>query len=294
VDYFHFAQVKLTDEADKSASQARVRLNYQKLAQLLRPRAELLLIPFKGAFMPGYFRMAAEGAPCVVLIGGLDSAKEVELHYFAEGFLQRGLSVCYFDGPGQGESVGRLNMDAHFEEAVSAVLDFLDDKIAVAGYGLFGVSFGGYLACRSAAAEPRVKACVSLGGFFDARILQRLPLPAFANLRRAFGLEESEEVERIASQITLEPLRGRMTRPLLIIHGREDHLVNEAQVEAMSEWAGGPKIVWMMENAEHVCTNRFGECLPVMGDWMHAQLTMTNAPQLISPESEELSCHANS
>ncbi|MBV9960257.1 MAG: alpha/beta fold hydrolase, partial [Acidobacteria bacterium] len=294
VDYFHFAQVKLTDEAEKSACQARVRLNYEKLAGLLSPRAVPLLIPFKGAFMRGYFRMAEAGAPCVVLIGGLDSAKEVELHYFAEGFLKRGLSVFYFDGPGQGESVGQLNLDAHFEEAVTVVLDFLSDHVKVDGFGLFGVSFGGYLACRSAAAEPRVKACVSLGGFFDSRILQRLPLPAFANLRRAFGLNENEEVERMASQITLEPLRGRMDRPLFIIHGRDDHLVDEAQVEAMSAWAGGLNEVWMMEGAEHVCTNRFGECLPVLCDWMRAQLTMAVAPQLIPSESEGLSWHANS
>lgn len=295
-DYFHFAQIKLSDYAAKQELQRRSRFNYANLAALLRPRAVRLDVPFGGASLPGYLRVAAEGAPCVILIGGLDSAKEVELHYFGECFLRRGLSVFFFDGPGQGELNGSFPMEAQFENAVSSVLDCVGAHTSVShdGFGLFGVSFGGYLACRSAAADPRVKACISLGGFFDAGVLPRLPAPAVANLRRAFGLKDDEGIECISTKITLEPLRSRMDRPLFVIHGCDDHLVDKSQVSAIAEWAQGPQSIWMMEGAEHVCTNRFGECLPVMADWMKAQLAGQPAPQLAQLACEEVQWRASS
>lgn len=277
-DYFHFSQIKLTDGAAKPEWQARVRINFKKLANEVEPVSVPLSVPFKNSALPAYFRAGRESAPCVVLIGGLDSAKEVELHYLGEYFLRRGLSVLYFDGPGQGELNGRLPMDPYFEEAVSSVLDFLETNAParVTRIGLFGVSFGGYLACRSAASDMRVSACISLGGFFDGRVLNRLPPPALANLRSAFGLKEDDEIETVNANITLNALRGRMTCPLFIIHGCDDHLVDEGQIAAMSDWACGPKRIWMIKGAEHVCTNRFGECLPVLADWMGSQLASTD------------------
>ena len=273
-DYFHFSQIKLIDGAAKPEWQARVRVNYKKLAGALNPVSVPMAVPFRESFLPAYFRAAADSVPCVVLIGGLDSAKEVELHYFAECFLRRGLSVCYFDGPGQGELSGKLHMDSHFEEAVSSILDFLETKAPsrVTRVGLFGVSFGGYLACRSAAVDSRVRACISLGGFFDAQVFKRLPPPALANLRRAFGLDEGVSIDGVSATITLAPLQGRLKCPLFLIHGCDDHLVDEAQVAAISGWASGPTRVWMIKGAEHVCTNRFSECLPVLADWMRARL----------------------
>src|SRR5690606_17161771 len=123
------------------------------------------------------------------LINGLDSAKEVELAAFAEGFLERGLSVYTFEGPGQGALCGALPM-TRFDEAFRAVVGALRAEGAVgeAPLGVFGVSFGGYLACRVAAGDPRVTGCISLGGFHDGRVLERLPPAAQANVRRAYGL----------------------------------------------------------------------------------------------------------
>jgi 2,6-dihydroxypseudooxynicotine hydrolase len=265
----------LFDVSDKGELQARCRLNFEKLAPLLDPEALRLEVPFKSSLLPGYFRLARPGAPCVILIGGLDSAKEVELGYFAEGFLARGNSVFFFDGPGQGELCGQLPMATDFEHAVSNVIDYLLTHVEIDGQrvGLFGVSFGGYLACRTAASDQRIKACVSLGGFFDSKIFERLSPLAGVTLRRTFGLRESEDLSAIAGQISLEQLRGRMDRPLFILHGRDDHLVDEGQIAAIREWACGPKKVWIVDGAEHVCTNRFSECLPELSDWMSEQLT---------------------
>ena len=267
--YYHFAQLRLTESNRKKQLQLKTRESFAKLAPLLQPTAKRMEIPFAGAKLVGYLREARPSAPLVVLIGGLDSAKEVEMLSFSDNFLERGLSAFFFDGPGQGEVSGKLPMNGSFESAVSAVLDFLEGMGAGCdGFGVFGVSFGGYLACRAAASDPRLRACVCLGGFFDGRILSRLPVIAEQILRSAFGLRSSEELSPVEMQITLEPLAGLMTRPLLVVHGCDDHLVDEEQIRRLEQWAAGPSRIWRVPRAEHVCTNRFAECLPVIADWM--------------------------
>ena len=273
-DYFHYAQLRLLPSPEKQRLQARSRRSFSKLASLLNPQAVPIEAPFKSSLMPGFLRVVRPGSPCVILLGGLDSSKEVELCYFAETFLSRGNTVFFFDGPGQGELQDELPMTYDSESAVSAVIDRLEQEPSIDAnrIGLFGVSFGGYLACRAAAADRRVKACISLGGFFDSRMFSRLPPLAALTFKRTFGLREDESLAQIAGQITLEPLRGKMDRPLFVAHGRDDHLIDIEQISAMNDWACGEKRVWIVEGAEHVCTNRFAECLPELGDWMSEQL----------------------
>jgi len=182
--YFHYAQLRLHDSLMKEGLRRACRRAYEKYATLADPPIVRCEIPFQSMVLPGYLRVRKPG-PCVILIGGLDSAKEVELHHFAEVFFNRCCSVFYFDGPGQGELYGRSSMASGFENAVSSVIKFLSsDPRAQAGrIGCFGVSFGGYLACLSSAANPRVSACISIGGFFDHRILPKLPPVAAGTVR---------------------------------------------------------------------------------------------------------------
>lgn len=269
-DYYHYAQLRVPESLLKDKLRSSSRRCYKKLLPLLDPSPIRCEIPFQSVLLPGYLRVAYPGAPCVILIGGLDSSKEVELHYFAEMFLKRSCSVFYFDGPGQGELLGHVPIAGCFGAAVTSAIRFLtsDERVGAAPIGCFGVSFGGYLACRAAASNPRIEACISIGGFFDARILKRLPPIASAAVRKAFGFSVHDDMSEVAQHITLEPLRGQMKCPLLIVHGTEDHLVDMAQIEAMKDWASGSVETMVLEGSEHVCSDRFHDCLPVMGDWM--------------------------
>src|SRR5215467_6645331 len=117
--YFHYAQLRASDSPLKKQLRRECRRAYEKFAPMADPAIVRCEIPFQSTTLPGYLRIGNKG-PCVILIGGLDSAKEVELHHFAEVFLSRGCSVFYFDGPGQGELYGRLSMTHGFASAVSA------------------------------------------------------------------------------------------------------------------------------------------------------------------------------
>jgi dienelactone hydrolase len=279
-DYYHYAQLKLPDSCLKEDLRASSRRCYQKLVSLLDPPAARYTVPFKGSLLPGYLRVARPGAPCVILIGGLDSAKEVELHYFAETFLRRSCSVFYFDGPGQGEMSSEVSMTSGFENAVAAVIAALslDARVGNAPIGCFGVAVGGHLACRAAASNARIEACVSLGGFFDSGVLPKLPPLAGAAFRKAYGLSLDDDFTEIAPHITLETLQGQMMAPLLLVHGTADHLVDMAQITQMQNWACGPVDLMLLDDSEHACADRFNECLPRIGDWMSNWLLRKNRP----------------
>lgn len=271
---YHFAEFKLyDDERRKWRLQEQARVNYRKALSSFGFKAVRLEVPYRGGKLPGYFHSAGKGpAPCVVLINGLDSMKEVELHSFAQIFLERGISAFCFDGPGQGEAVNEFHLDSAFQQATSHVADHLErlPEVESGKLALFGVSFGGYLACRSAAADPRFGACISLGGFFNHRVFDNCAPTARKALIRAFGGEKA--LSDHLPELSLEPLRGLLDRPLLAIHGAQDSLVDYSQARAILDWADGDKKLVVFQDGEHVCTNRFSHCLPLMGDWLVSHL----------------------
>jgi alpha-beta hydrolase superfamily lysophospholipase len=268
-DYFHHAQIKVSRSLLKESLRRASRRSYQRLAPRLDPPAVRCTIPYQPAALTGYLRIHHPGAPCVILIGGLESAKEVELHYFAEGFLKRGCSVFYFDGPGQGELDGRTQIERGFEKVIGSVIAFLSENplIGSAGIGCFGIALGGYLACGAAAANPRIGACISLGGFFDARVLKRLPGLARMVLQEAYGLS-GDDAQDLVPLISLASSHRQMKAPLLLVHGASDHPVDIDQVKAMQNWAGGHVDTITFDGADHICTDRFSECISRMCDWM--------------------------
>lgn len=271
---YHYAAIRLPRGAAKERFRRSVRRCFERAAPRLRPPAERVVARLTGGQRAvGYYRSAGPRTPCVLLVNGLDSAKEVELATFAEGFLARGCSTFAFDAPGQGERTGGGATLADFPAAVSGILDFLARRVPdTPAWGIFGVSFGGHLACRAFALEPRLAIAVCLGGFHDGEILGKLPPAAWENLRQAYGDPPAGDTE-LAARITLAGTPAALDRPLLVVHGTADHLVDEAQVERLRRWSPGCE-TWILEGAEHVCTDRFGELLPRIGDWLARGLQM--------------------
>lgn len=218
----------------------------------------------------------------MILIGDLDSAKEVELHYLAEMFLRRSCSVFYFDVPGQGELYGKGSIADGFDRALSSVIDFLrrDPRVGVTSIGSFGIGLGGHLACRAAAGDSRIDACISISGFFDSAILEKLPLAQQSRFLKIFGLSTQDAGPRLGRRASLAPLKGRMKAPLLLVHGTADPVVDIKQMRALQKWASGPVDTLVLEGAEHLCCDRFNECLPTIGDWMTNWLLHRNTQQV--------------
>ena len=151
----------------RAAHQAAVRCLRDALPDL-DPPGERVEIPFDGSVIAGHPAAAGGGPgphPLVVLIPGLDSAKE-EFRPTEDVFLSRGLATLSVDGPGQGEAEYDLAIRPDWEVPGAAILDAVSaiPGIDATRIGIWGVSLGGYYAARVAGGDRRVRACVSLCG----------------------------------------------------------------------------------------------------------------------------------
>jgi 2,6-dihydroxypseudooxynicotine hydrolase len=273
---YHWGQylARLGSDEKAEGRLGRVRC-YRRAVELMDADIEPLSIPYADAVLPAYLHRAPEGTPgaCVVMINGADSVKE-EYHNWARQFVRRGLSVLTMDGPGQGELVGALPMrlDA-WEEPMAATIDALaaSGMVDPDRIGVWGSSLGGFLALRAAAFEPRIRAAVSSGGFYDFRDYRYWPVSTQLNVLEDLMLPSLSDVRSyLAERCSLEGLTQRIGCPYLVIHGARDELVSVAEATRMAEGDRGELVV--LEDGFHTCTNHNATLVPLMCDWMTAAL----------------------
>ncbi|MGH3328738.1 MAG: alpha/beta hydrolase [Streptomycetales bacterium] len=247
----------------------------------LRPPGERVEIPYLDGTLAGILRRpeGVERPPLVLMIAGLDSAKE-EMDSYETLFLARGLATLAFDGPGQGEAEYHLPIRGDYEVPVSAVLDWAGGRadLDAGRIGAWGVSLGGYYAPRAAAFDVRIKACVALAGPYDfGAAWDRLPgltREAF-RVRSHLGTEQAARAH--ASTLTLEGVARRIGCPLLVVFGRQDRLLPPEGAERLAREAAGPTRLLMIEDGNHVANNRTYRYRPQSADWLADTLSAAGA-----------------
>ena len=276
--YYHYGQlVFFRDPEQRRRAHERRVATYARALPHMSPPGERVEIPFEDVRLPAYFRLpqGPGPAPCVLLVPGMDSSKE-EYHSFAERLLARGMATLSFDGPGQGETWYFLKLRADYEKAASAAVDYLltRPEIDPGRIGVFGRSFGGYLAPRAAGCDQRFKACVGVGGFYDLSFwdttMIELIKEDFQNLCGAGSQAEAREFSR---KISLDGVAENIGCPLLIVHGRLDVIAPPEQAERIVEAAPEPKELWMYETGNHVCENVTTSYRPLVADWLAGHLS---------------------
>ena len=156
---------------------------------------------------------------------------------------------------------------------MAAAIDALaaSGLVDVSRVGIWGSSMGGFLALRAAAFEPRFRAAISSGGFFDFRDYRYWPLSTQLNVYEDLGVGSLAEARSYMDErCSLEGVVDRIPVPYLVIHGARDELVSVEEARRMAE---GPKGEFVnFEDGFHTCTNRNATLVPLMCDWMAAHL----------------------
>ena len=139
-----------------------------------RIAATIVELPFGGGTMTGYLMRPpgpAAPRPTIVLPSGYNSTAEAGYAGSAWMALGHGMNAFSFEGPGQGGMLyrDRVPMRPDFEAVLPTVVDWLlrQDGVDPKKLVLVGRSFGGYLAPRAAAHEPRLAALVCDPGQYD-------------------------------------------------------------------------------------------------------------------------------
>jgi len=275
--YHHFGKFLFVDDLDqmRRAHRSAVRCLTDALPHL-DPPGRRVEIPFDGARMVGVLRLPAGAGPhpLVVLVPGLDSAKE-EFGSTETLFLQRGVATLSVDGPGQGEAEYDLPIRGDWEVPGAAILDA---AAALPGVdperlGVWGVSLGGYYAPRIASADPRVKACIALAGPYDfGECWDRLPGLTRAAFRVRSRSRDDRQARERAHELSLAGRAGRIRCPLLVVFGRLDRLIPAEHAERLAREASGPTRLLMLEDGNHGCMNVAPKHRLRSADWMAAQL----------------------
>jgi 2,6-dihydroxypseudooxynicotine hydrolase len=280
--YYHTAQaVYFDDPREKRRVQERQGAAYRKAMPYLRPPAEQLEIPFEGIRFLGNLRLPAgpRPLPCVLLNPGADSTKE-EFYTLENEFLKRGLATFSYDGPGQGLTWTAMKLRPDFEKPVGAVLDVLSRRpeLDASRFGIWGRSFGAYAAPRAASLEKRLKACISIGGFYEMLgIWDRLPGGVKDTLQFGFGVESHAAARACAEAYSLAGVLKQMTCPLLIVHSGMDTVCPVEESERMRHEADSVASLVVFPEGNHVCDNITYKVRPLMADWMARQLRASAA-----------------
>ena len=247
-------------------------------------QAERHAVPYsdgdRSGFLPAY-RFKSDHAKCtIVFFGGFDSYVEELTPAFIH-LREAGYDVIAFDGPGQGGALAEagLPMTVEWHKPVSAILDhFAVDRVA-----LVGLSLGGCLALRAAAAEPRVAFVVAydvLTNFLEVNLRQtpallRGLLKVLLKLRAAglvnrmvarvarkspvvqWGVEQGMHVTGTTSafdflhksgRLQTEDVSASVRQDVLLLAGSEDHYVPTEQ------WHDQ---IRMLENARSITARLF-------------------------------------
>jgi alpha-beta hydrolase superfamily lysophospholipase len=148
--------------------------SFSHSARLSKHPAEALRIPFEGKTLPGYFYRVDNHAgirPTIIVNGGYDSTHQEAYFSFVPAAIRRGYNVLSVDGPGEGELLlkEQIPIRYNWETVITPVVNYLYKRKDVdhRKISLFGPSFGGYLAARAVAFEPRISALIVHPGQYD-------------------------------------------------------------------------------------------------------------------------------
>lgn len=274
---YHFGKFLFVHDMEQMrATHQRAVAAHLKAHPLLDPPIERVEIPYGEHQLIGNLRKPAgiERPPVVVMMPGLDSAKEETTHY-ARWFVERGMATFAIDGPGQGEAEYDLPIEPHYEKPVTAAIDALQqrDDLDTDRIGAWGVSLGGYYVVRAAAFEPRIRAIVSLSGPFRwVDIWDDLPpISRLAFTMRCHVADEAAAKD-IAALFDLTDVVSRVACPTYVVGGELDRLIPPAEAGRIADGVSGPSVLRMVRGGNHVVNNKAYMYRPQTADWMAEQL----------------------
>jgi 2,6-dihydroxypseudooxynicotine hydrolase len=275
---YHFGKFLFCHDIDQMRATHQMAVAaHRKAHPLVDPPMERIEFDYLGTHtLVGNLRKptGVENPPVVLLIPGLDSAKE-ELSGLEFWFLDRGMATFSIDGPGQGEAEYDLPIETAYEKPAGAAIDALQRRtdIDAGRLGALGVSLGGYYVARAAAFEKRIRAMISLSGphTINEVIDEMPPMTKLAFQVRTHS-PDLETAKRKLTSMDLTGVTEYVTCPSFIITGANDRIIPADQTRRMAEGVRGPVHLQIIENANHVATNKAYMYRPLMADWMADQL----------------------
>lgn len=218
-----------------------------------------------GLMLVGWYVEADPHAPTVILTHGLNACKHDHSILIPAGMLHRaGFNVLMFDLRDQGFSDVEDGRTAIGNEEYLDLLGAWDWLVETKGIaperiGLFGVSLGAATTLAAFAEEPRTAAAFVDSPFADLSqvIAEELTRNNFPTLLAPGGIWVARVVsgDDLLAHSPLEAIRRHADRPLFIVHGDADQLVDQhhtRDLAALAQQTGARLTTWLPTGIGHV------------------------------------------
>ena len=259
--------------------------------RLRHPNVEFVEVPYEGTTLPALFMKAqASGpAPTVVVLNGMDNAKEMSIFFCGLEFARRGYNTLCLDGPGMGETRRMRDMPSRYDYEVpgAAAFDYLAKRpdVDAKRIAIMGYSFGGYYSSRVAAFEKRYAACIALSALhWDLAAWQQKIKDANRNAPKSVaqsnfqwrwvaGAKDEDEGIEIAKKFSLKDVAKNITCPFLVTHAGNDRVVPVENAQKLYDAVGSAnktiKIFTTEEGgAEHAHVDNRQVGIDFAADWL--------------------------
>lgn len=191
----------------------------------------------------------------IIVLNGwlLDKDDPVRVN-FCQRLAAKGFSVLNIDLRGYGKSGGEFSGGSREVFDVKAAVQYARDK-QYHRIGMIGFGFGGSVAIRGTLLIPEIKSIVTIGSPYSAHI-QTGGKPGWTSsgLVRIgeFIVNSFSGSRKIdSSDETLKPYLEKMSQPILVMHGKKDHLVSYQEAEMIYRAAASRKSLYPIEGADH-------------------------------------------
>jgi pimeloyl-ACP methyl ester carboxylesterase len=170
--YFRLAEFFLNNSPEKESMYNNSIKNFYKIIDKDKNISKEN-VPYKGTFMKTLVFKQKNPKGNIIVFGGYDSF--IEEFYIAIKELQKiEYDIYLFEGPGQGQTLKNgLTFEPYWEKPIGAILDYYN----LENVSVIGISWGGYLALRSAAFDERIKNVVAYDVLYDGFDCMINPFP---------------------------------------------------------------------------------------------------------------------
>lgn len=180
---------------------------------------------------------------------------------------QSGFAVLTFDFRGFRTSDGIFSLSGEIEDAKVAITHLLESELTIDSWsGVYGASYGGAVAVCALANDPRVNVLCLRAPVYDTLWFAELPMirPSVEYIietdpTQVHGIDDPELLGQFLEKMIVDSkvhnpmieISKISPRPLLIVHGSDDVVIDLAGVKRLYELAAEPKDLVIVDGADH-------------------------------------------
>lgn len=234
----------------------------------LPPGVERELVRFPnadGLELAGWYRIGPNPRATIIVCHGWpgDMSQVLDI---ASALFEAGFDVLTFDFRNWGRSApGPVTLGYREAQDVIGAVRFLQEQRVPAArqLGVVGVSMGAAAAILAASQTAEIQAVVADSCYarLDEEVRRHVARRLWGPLAPAVYETTRQVIERLlgfplACVSPEDAIAYLAPRPVLIIHGTRDRMVNVSDAHALYRSAGAPKALWLVEGARHARARR--------------------------------------